>query len=83
MKAHPQALTTSAILSARQWFHDNTIACIREVLDGKVKVNDQASFLEERTAHAAACLRGDHDHTLAFKQTAYYIQTGECIGILP
>lgn len=83
MKTHPQALTQTSILAARQWFHNNALACIHEVLDGKVKVNDQAAYFEERTATAAACLRGDYDHTLAFKQQAYYIQTGECIGILP
>lgn len=83
MKAHPQALGQASILAARQWFHNNALACIREVLDGKVKVNDQESYFEERTATAAAYLRGDNDHTLAFKQQAYYIQTGECIAILP
>lgn len=83
MKAHPQALTQASILAARQWFHDNHLACIREVLEGKVRVNDKESLIKERTARAAACLRGDYDHTLAFKQQAYYIQTGECIAILP
>lgn len=81
--SHKMIITENSILAARRWFHDNALACIREVLEGKVKVNDQEAYFKERKETAAAYLRGENDHTLAFKQKAYFIQTGECIALLP
>ena len=76
-------LTESSILAARLWFHDNALACIDEVLSGKVKVNDQEGYFKERTVSAAAYLTGSVDHTFTFKQRACFIQTGECYPLLP
>lgn len=76
-------LKESSILAARLWFHDNALACIQDILEGKVKVNDQAALIERYTLSAAAYLTGSIDHTLAFRQHAYFIQTGECCPLLP
>lgn len=76
-------LTESSILAARLWFHDNALACIEEVLEGEVKVNDPEGYFKERTESANAYLIGSIDHTFTFKQCAYFIQTGECCQLLP
>lgn len=77
------ALTNESIQAARQWFHDNALACIAEVESGEVNVNDLEKFREWKTESAADVLAGKCDHTLAFLQRAHYIQTGECVALLP
>lgn len=76
-------LTPESIQAARQWFADNALACITEVESGAVRVNDPARYFTlQRESHADA-LAGKFDHTLTFQQRAYFIQTGECIALLP
>jgi len=75
-------LTPESIQAARQWYADNALACIAEAREGKVKVNDpEAYYLECRQRHADA-LAGKFDSSLAFRQRAQFIQTGECVPIL-
>lgn len=76
-------LTCEAITEARQWFHDNALACIREMERGDVRVNNPAEYRVWREEQAKAALAGEIDHTLTFRQHAYYIQTGNSIAILP
>lgn len=76
-------LTQESIIAARQWFHDNALACISEVESGAVKVNDPAEYFAWRKQQAADSLAGKNDHTFALLQKAHYIQTGECIAFLP
>lgn len=76
-------LTEESIQKTRKWFADNAQACIDEVRYGKVKVNDPERYFawcEERVSDAIA---GRSDHTLTFLQRAHFIQTGECIALLP
>lgn len=76
-------LTQASIQAARQWFADNALTCIAEVESGAVRVNDpQAYFASRRQQHADA-LAGKYDHSLAFLQRAHYIQTGQCVPLLP
>lgn len=77
------ALRNESIQAARQWFHDNALACIAEVESGEVKVNDLEKFRAWKTESAADALAGKYDHTLAFLQRAHFIQTGECVALLP
>lgn len=60
-------LTKETIQLTRQWYADNAAACIEEVKNGKVKVNDPDKY----------------DHSLGFVQRAVFIQTGECYALLP
>lgn len=76
-------LTEETILKTRKWFHDNSIACIEEAKSGKVFVNDPESYFEWRNEEAKEYMEGKHDHIVAFLQRAYYIQTGECVALLP
>ncbi len=75
--------TKETIIKTRQWFADNSLACIDEVKSGKVRVNNPDSYFAERLQNAKDSLDGKHDHTLAFKQRAHFIQTGECPALLP
>jgi len=76
-------ITPEAMLAARQWFADNAQACIAEAERGEVRVNDLAGYIASRRQDAADALAGKHDHTFAFRQRAQYIQTGECVPLLP
>ncbi|OME55423.1 hypothetical protein BSK59_13170 [Paenibacillus odorifer] len=76
-------LTEESIQKAREWFADNAQACIDEVLNGEVKVNDQDSYIKWRQENINDALKGRYDHTLSFLQRAHTIQTGECIALLP
>jgi hypothetical protein len=76
-------LTNESIQSTRKWFSDNSIACIEEVKNGKVWVNDEEYYFNWRNKAAKEYIEGLHDHTVAFLQRAYFIQTGECVALLP
>ncbi len=76
-------LTTETIQATRQWFADNDQACIDEVVSGQVRVNDLPSLIEWKEQSIADGLAGKWDHTFAFLQRAYYIQTGESVALLP
>ncbi len=76
-------LTSETILATRQWFADNDQACIDEAVSGQVRVNDLPSFIEWKKQSIADGLVGKWDHTFAFLQRAYFIQTGESVALLP
>lgn len=76
-------LTQETIQATRQWFADNALACIAEVQDGSVRVNDQERYFARCRQNHAEALAGAYDHSLAFLQRAHYIQTGECPALLP
>lgn len=76
-------LTEESILKTREWFANNARACIEEVKSGEVKVNDCESYFEWRNKQVKEYMEGKDDHTVAFLQRAYYIQTGECVALLP
>ncbi|GAV11315.1 hypothetical protein [Paenibacillus sp. NAIST15-1] len=76
-------LTDESIQKTRKWFADNAIACIEEVKSGKQNVNDSEAYFSWRNDQAREYKEGHSDHTLTFLQRAYFIQSGECIALLP
>jgi hypothetical protein len=76
-------ITPESMQAAREWFAANALACIEEVKTGKVKVNDPKRYFAWCQQRHADALAGKNDHTLAFLQRAYFIQTGECPALLP
>ncbi|GAA0347403.1 hypothetical protein GCM10008931_43360 [Oceanobacillus oncorhynchi subsp. oncorhynchi] len=76
-------LTENTIQETRQWFHDNALACIREVEEGKVFVNNREHYIDLQRKSAREYIKGKHDHILAFLQRAHYIQTGESVALMP
>lgn len=75
-------LTDESIQKTRKWFHDNAIACIDEVKNGKVYVNDRDYYFKWRNKEAKEYMEGKHDYVLTFLQRAYFIQTGESVPLL-
>jgi hypothetical protein len=85
----PVELTADTIAATRAWYADNALAMLaeaREYVESNgargQRVNDLASYATWCEGMAADSLRGDSDHTLAFVQRAYYIQTGKSVPIL-
>lgn len=76
-------ITPETVTRTRQWFAENYQACIDEALSGEVFVNNLPLYVEQMAKRKAEALSGRCDHTLAFRQKAVYIQTGECHAILP
>lgn len=76
-------LSEATMQATRQHFADNAIACIAEVLDGTVRVNDPESYYAWQEERAIEALAGNCDHTLTFLQRAYWIQTGDMVALLP
>jgi hypothetical protein len=81
MKFNGIELTAKTIQLTREWFADNAQACIAEVKNGSVRVNDPESYFKWQSQMANESLLGEHDHTFTFAQRAYFIQTGECVSL--
>lgn len=83
MKFNNVELTEETILATRKHVADIAQACIDDAVSGKTKVNDLENYCQWRNGHIKDGMAGFHDHTFAFLQRAYWIQTGEMIGLLP
>jgi hypothetical protein len=77
-----ESITANSIQLTRQWFANNALACIAEVESGKVRVNERDRYFANCRQRAADALAGKGDHTFAFRQRAYYIQTGKCLPFM-
>lgn len=76
-------LSLETMHATRQWFADNALACIAEVESGNVRVNNRDRYLAQCRERHDEALAGKGDHTFAFRQRAHYMQTGECVPLLP
>ena len=79
-------ITQESITACRQWFADNADACVREAEDGTAPLASHYPielYREKMAARKASALAGEFDHTFAFMQRAHYMQTGECVALLP
>lgn len=79
-------LTQETILTTRKHFADNAQGCIDEVLSGNVVLPSHTSqdiYFKWQRQRMADSLDGFNDHTWTFLQRAYWIQTGECVALLP
>jgi hypothetical protein len=75
-------LTEDTMQKTREWFANNARECIEEVRSGEVKVNDPEAYYTWCEERAKRALEGHYDHTFAFLQRAYFIQTGKSIAFL-
>ncbi len=76
-------ITKETIQVTRQWFVDNALACITEVEQGNVKVNNQERYIQICRKRHYDALAGKFDCSLAFIQRAHFIQTGKSVALLP
>jgi hypothetical protein len=71
LKFNGVELTEESIQKTRKWFSDNALACIEEVKNGKVHVNDPKYYFDMRNKQAKEYLEGNHEITFTFLQRAY------------
>ena len=68
-------------------FARNAIGCIREVLDGKVYLNEsfisKEQYRANKLADAKRIRAGGMDHTMTFQQYKHYLDTGNMVALLP
>lgn len=78
-------LKQESILSARQYFADLAMACLEDAKKGGVLASDYPieKYAQDCHKDRDESLAGKNDHTFTFLQRAYYIQTGECVALLP
>ena len=79
-------ITKESIIACRQQFADNADACVREAEDGTAPLASHYPielYREKMAARKVSALAGEFDHTFTFMQRAHYMQTGECVALLP
>ena len=74
-----EKLTADSIRLAHESFIRGYQACIDEVLDGRVHVENVRAYIVWRCEQMDEHRRGMHEHTFTFWQRAYEIQTGQCV----
>lgn len=74
-------ITQETIIKTRQWFANNQDACIAEVANGSVKVNDIEKYVSRCIKNKSDFLDGIYDHGFTFIQRAQFIQTGESVPL--
>lgn len=82
MKCNGIIITNETIAKTRVHFARIHRACANDALNGNVKVQDVDSYVNWQVQCEGDMLQGSNDHTLTFLQMAFYIQTGDCAGIL-
>lgn len=86
MKFNNIELTEETVLLTRQHFADIMQGCIDEVLRGDVTLAshvDPKDYFDDCDKRANMYLSGEIDHNFTFLQRAYWIQTGDCVVMLP
>jgi hypothetical protein len=75
-------LTPETIQRTREHFRDIHLACIRDAEDGTTRVNDLPGYVSWQQA-AIADVMNTERFSVTFLQRAHWLQTGECIALLP
>jgi len=78
-----EELTESTLKKTDKHFADIHQGCIDEVLSGKVEVNDKEKYFKSCKERKEKSIKGLSRDNLTYLQRAYWIQTGDCIALLP
>lgn len=79
----PVLITDATIAATRRHFADLCIACAEGAEQGNFFCNDPARYAANERAKAQRYLAGDHGRMSAtFVQRAYWLQSGQCVGLL-
>ena len=71
------------IAATREHFADIGRQCIADAKAKIIHVNDLPSYIAWREKGIADSLSGAADHSVTFQQHAHYLETGECVALLP
>lgn len=94
MKFNGTEITQETIIRTRQHFADNCTLCAASAVEydsipkdqlpeGKFFVNDLAGYIADRQAVTLDFIEGKNDNSFTFWQRAHWLQTGECVALLP
>ena len=83
VKGEDIILSKEIIHKTREHFINIHLACIDEVMNGEVKVNDMEKYINWKNESIKHVKAGKSDCTLHFIQVAYFIQTGITVPLLP
>lgn len=76
-------ITPKTLTETYKHFADIQQGCIDEVLNGRVRVNDQKDYISKRKAEKEEYLNmNSSNYTFTFLQRAHWLQTGECVALL-
>jgi len=75
-------ITPETVYATREFFAQLSLDCIADAQSGATPVNDLDGYIAWRERCISDSLSGSGDHTLAFLQRAFFIQTGECPPLL-
>lgn len=76
-------LTEESVLATRQWYHDACLTTAKAFRTGAMGSDDPEGAAQHYESFAAQALTDCADHTVAFRQRAYFEQTGKDVAILP
>lgn len=76
-------ITQTTILATRNHFVAIYKKCISGAKSGEFRVNDLDKYILSQEQHILKIISGETDYTLHFLQIALWLQTGECVAILP
>jgi hypothetical protein len=83
MQVNDTIITHATIILTRNHFIDNCNACITGATKGDFRVNDLSKYVAWQQRCISSMRNGESDHTLTFLQRALWLQTGNCVAILP
>lgn len=75
-------LTDETIQRTREHFIDIHRRCIEEAQSGQTRVNDLASYVAWQE-DCIADMADKEQFSVTFLQRAHWLQTGECVALLP
>jgi len=76
-------ITPETVQLTREHFAALYNACASECQSGGITVNDPALYIDRCNRNAAQALSGRFDTSFTFMQRAHYLQTGDCVALLP
>ena len=83
LKFNNVIITNDTILKTRKYYIDLANKCINAALNGSMFVNDIQEYIAQQKSYILGFQSDKYDYSISFLQRAYYIQTGECIALLP
>lgn len=83
MKFNGVEILPSIIHLTKQYFIDIHHKCITGASEGKFFVNDLNSYIDWQQEMINDLDNGKSDYSFTFIQRAYWLQSGQCIALLP
>ena len=83
MEFNNTVITEETKIKADKYFADIWQGCIDGAISGEFRVNDIEKYIKSNRVSIEISLSGDGRNSFTYWQRAYWIQTGECVALLP